>query len=180
MPSQATTLFTFLDGLRLLAGLFLLNSCLSWWFTSTKTWGYDGKYIDARYWKYRTVGEPLNLTIQDLSQFDGTNPKLPIYIGINGSVFDVSRSRETYGPKGSYSFFSGRDSARAFVTGCFSNKAEFTYDLRGIDPDEAKADIQAWQKYFHNHRKYWYVGTVMHEPISGEPPDPCTHQKYPG
>lgn len=36
-----------------------------------------------------------------------------------------------YGPGGGYGFFSGRDAARAFVSGCFSE--DLTWDLRGLE-----------------------------------------------
>jgi hypothetical protein len=43
----------------------------------------------------------------------------------------VSAGAKTYGPGGSYSFFAGRDAARAFVTGCFAE--DLTSDLRGVE-----------------------------------------------
>lgn len=36
-----------------------------------------------------------------------------------------------YGPGGGYSFFAGRDAARAFVSGCFQD--DLTWDLRGLE-----------------------------------------------
>lgn len=36
-----------------------------------------------------------------------------------------------YGPGGGYSFFAGRDAARAFVSGCFDT--DLTHDLRGLE-----------------------------------------------
>jgi hypothetical protein len=36
-----------------------------------------------------------------------------------------------YGPGGGYSFFAGRDAARAYVSGCF--KSDLTHDLRGLE-----------------------------------------------
>ena len=32
---------------------------------------------------------------------------------------------------------------------------------------------------FFDHDKYWYVGTVQHEPITSDPPAPCEHMKFP-
>lgn len=46
-------------------------------------------------------------------------------------MFDVSASPHTYGPGGAYSFFSGKDAARAFASGCF--KEDLTWDLRGLE-----------------------------------------------
>lgn len=55
----------------------------------------------------------------------------PIYVAINGSVFDVSANPSMYGPGGGYHFFAGRDAARAFVSGCF--REDLTWDLRGLE-----------------------------------------------
>lgn len=139
--------FGIIDVLQIIGGLIFLNAFLSWWFTSTSTWGYKGKWVDPGYLKLRVTNNYVNLTIDELSLYNGSDSKLPVYIGINGKVYDVSRSRGTYGPKGTYGFFSGKDAARAFVTGCFSKEDEFTYDLRGLDPDEAMHDIEGWQTF---------------------------------
>lgn len=171
--------FSVVDALRFLGGLLLLNAFASWWFTSSATWGYSGKWINPHYIVHRAKGSYVNLTLSELALHNGEN-SLPIYIAINGSVYDVSSAPEIYGPDGPYRFFSGRDAARAFVTGCFQNPAEFTYDLRGLDPVEADHDIKGWQDYFEKSSRYWYVGTVQHEPVLGEPPAPCRHMKRPG
>lgn len=59
------------------------------------------------------------------------HPAVPIYVALNGSVYDVSASPHLYGPGGSYHFFAGRDATRAFVTGCFEE--DLTGDLRGVE-----------------------------------------------
>jgi predicted heme/steroid binding protein len=71
------------------------------------------------------------LTDAELAQYDGKNPEKPIYVAINGSVFDVSANPHMYGPGGGYAFFAGRDAARAFVSGCFQD--DLTWDLRGLE-----------------------------------------------
>ncbi|EGV65777.1 cytochrome b5 [Yamadazyma tenuis ATCC 10573] len=168
------------DIARIIAGLLLVNCILSYAFTSSTTWGYEGRWIDPHYVNWKLTGNYVNLTLEQLSQYDGSNSRLPIYIGINGKVYDVTRSSSVYGPKGPYGFFSGKDGARAFSTGCFNKPDEFTYDLRGLDLEVALKDIANWQKFFENSDKYWYVGTVIHEPITGDPPAPCHHVKFPG
>ena len=55
---------------------------------------------------------------------------------ISGDVYDVSANRRMYGPGGGYGFFSGKDAARAFVTGCFQD--DLTHDIRGLDPKQLK------------------------------------------
>jgi predicted heme/steroid binding protein len=83
---------------------------------------------------------PVLLTDEQLKAFDGTDPKKPIYLGLNGSVYDVTASRKTYGPGGSYSFFAGRDAARGFITGCF--ETDLTPDLRGVEDMYIPVDDQ--------------------------------------
>lgn len=52
-------------------------------------------------------------------------------MAVNGTIYDVSASPQTYGPGGSYHFFAGRDATRAFVTGCFAE--DLVADLRGVE-----------------------------------------------
>ena len=80
-----------------------------------------------------------------LASYNGANPQLPIYLALNGTIYDVSANPTTYGPGGSYHFFAGRDAARAFLTGCFME--DRTPDLRGVemmymprDPDPSKPE----------------------------------------
>lgn len=74
---------------------------------------------------------PIALTDAELAQYNGEDPTKPIYVAVNGSIFDVSANPQAYGPIGGYHFFAGRDAARAFVSGCF--KEDLTYDLRGVE-----------------------------------------------
>lgn len=172
--------FGIIDILRVIGGLLLLNAFLSWWFTSTSTWGYNGKWIDPRYIKLRSLNTYVNLTMDELSLYNGSDRSLPIYVGLYGKVYDVTRSRAIYGPSGPYGFFSGKDSARAFVTGCFNKPDEFTYDLRGLDLKETMHDIEEWQRFYENSPKYWYAGIVQHQELTDDPPSPCDHVKFPG
>lgn len=136
------------------------------------------------------------LTPSQLSLYNGTDTTLPLYVVVNGTVFDVSANRMIYGPGGSYNFFAGRDATRAFVTGCF--KEDLTADLRGVetmfmpidDIDEsltpgqkkirreqelrqAKAKVEGavkrWVMFFRNHKTYFEAGKVIGEEVTGEP-----------
>ncbi|KAF1364399.1 hypothetical protein EJ07DRAFT_100126 [Lizonia empirigonia] len=124
--------FSILDILRVLGGLALLSTGLSYLSTSgtSMTWGYDAKWTRMREWK-RLLKGPVQLTDAELLQYDGTDPTKPIYLALNGTIYDVSASPHTYGPGGSYHFFAGRDAARAFLTGCFAEDA--VPDLRGVE-----------------------------------------------
>lgn len=171
-------LISVIDVLRMVLGLVVLVLTLSYYVTGTLTWGVETRWTNLRYVKFRlTGGSRVNLTDDELALYNGRDSSLPIYVAINGSVFDVSSNPMTYGPGGPYEFFSGTDAARAFVTGCF--RQDLTYDLRGIDENVAKAAIQGWQNFFSNSHKYWYVGTVNHPPLTGDPPEPCDGMKMP-
>jgi hypothetical protein len=68
----------------------------------------------------------------------------------SGDVYDVSANRRVYGPGGGYSFFTGKDAARAFVTGCF--KEDLTHDIRGLDPQQL--DVRSDRRASVNRRAY--------------------------
>ncbi|KAF2431500.1 cytochrome b5, partial [Tothia fuscella] len=181
------------DILRGLVGLLIFGAALSWFITGESfIWDYRKAptvYGAVKRW----FGGPLELTDSQLALYNGTDPSLPIYVGLNGSVYDVTASPQTYGPGGSYSFFSGRDATRSFITGCF--KEDLTPDMRGLeemytpldDPEEAalskaqskirrEADrrrarkritegIANWESVFKGEtgRPYFYVGSIKRE-----------------
>jgi predicted heme/steroid binding protein len=144
----------------------------------------------------------LQLTPAELKRYDGSDPTLPLYLAINGTIYDVSNGRRFYGPGGSYASFSGVDATRAFVTGCFAE--DITPDLRGAelmylpedDPDvdgqysrgalkklkeqerryaktQVEKSVQHWVDFFANSPKYVKVGAVKREEATGPPPELC-------
>ncbi|KZT60236.1 cytochrome b5, partial [Calocera cornea HHB12733] len=152
-----TKIFLFLLLFTAIAGRFITGSVL---------WGYEGKW--ARWRTYWPAGERV-FSEAELARYDGSDPALPIYLGLDGLVFDVSASRRIYGPGGSYSHFAGVDAARAFSTGCFA--LHRTHDLRGLGPQEL-ASIEHWKEFFTNSDKYFKVGRVVHPPIEEGTPVP--------
>jgi len=148
----------------MLLGKFITNSFL---------WGYDGKWVRLRTY----LPEPDRLfTEEGLSRFDGSNSDLPIFLAIDGDVFDVSSNRRVYGPGGSYHLMSGVDAARSFGTGCF--KDHRTHDLRGLTESELRS-VNHWREFFRDHKTYHKVGRVIHPPIDPESPIPghCNPKK---
>ena len=81
----------------------------------------------------------MNLSDAQLALYNGTDPNLPILLAVNGTIYDVSASPHHYGPGGGYSFFSGRDATRAFVTGCFDT--DLNGDLRGVEEMFISTDL---------------------------------------
>lgn len=149
---------------------------VGYYVTGDLLWGYETRWTNFRYVRYRLFDSPRIFSETELALYSGKDPLKPIYVAVNGSVFDVSARRDVYGPIGAYSFFSGRDAARAFATGCFAS--DLTHDLRGLNEEEQER-VRGWQHFFANNVKYWEVGTVKHGPLTGEPPESCHGKLYP-
>ncbi|ODV58559.1 cytochrome b5 [Ascoidea rubescens DSM 1968] len=171
--------FTIVDFFQVSGSFLALNFLLSYFFTSSLTWGYHGHYLDFNYYKFKInhFNSYLNLTDSELALFNGSDPSLPIYVSVNDKIFDVSSSRKTYGPKGTYGFLSGKDVTRVFLTGCIGKKDEYTYDLRGIDENEIKEkwiNVERWESFYEKNPNYWTVGYTIHDKeLTGDPPTPC-------
>lgn len=67
---------------------------------------------------------------------------MPIYLALNGTIYDVTAGARLYGPGGGYQVFAGRDAARGFITGCFAEDG--TPDLRGAEWTYVPADVPGW------------------------------------
>ncbi|WVQ72283.1 hypothetical protein IAR50_001833 [Cryptococcus sp. DSM 104548] len=119
--------------------------------------------------------EMREFTPLQLAMYDGS-PDRPVYLAVDGVVFDVSSNRRIYGKGGSYNMMAGRDASRAFVTGCF--ETHLTHDIRGLSEDELKS-VTHWKKFFENNEKYTKIGTVLNPPIdpSTPIPPPCREEK---
>ncbi|KAI2468286.1 cytochrome b5 [Annulohypoxylon bovei var. microspora] len=181
-----------LDILRVLSFLLVASCGLSYLVSGGEsfTWHLRAppKYMQLDWWKAQLSG-PIYLTPAELAQYDGTDETKPIYLAINGSIFDVTSNRRIYGPGGSYRFFAGADAARSYVTGCFAD--DRTPDLRGVEDmflplDDAAVDahfsaaelaqlkeqelkearektheaLAHWVRFFENSPKYAKVGYV--------------------
>jgi predicted heme/steroid binding protein len=186
--------FPIADICRMLVALIVIIATASYFITGTALWTQAiPRELTLQYIKSFLSG-PVSLTIEELAAFDGTDPDKPLYLGLNGSIYDVSAGRSHYGPGGGYSFFGGHDGTRAFVTGCFQE--DITGDLRGVEDmympieDDAEGDkaltkgqikirrekerrdakkkvregVEHWEKFFGNSQKYFKVGTIKREP----------------
>ena len=79
------------------------------------------------------ISYQLSLTEADLRAYDGTDDSKPIYLAINGTIYDVSASPAFYGPGGHYHHFTGRDASRAWVTECWDSEDQLTWRMDGIE-----------------------------------------------
>jgi len=147
--------------------LLIIVTLAGKFFTNSYLWEYDGKWARLKtYWP-----EPSGRLFSEsyLTTFDGTDASKPLYIAIDGEVYDVSSNRRTYGPGGPYHSMAGVDAARSFATGCFATHR--THDLRGLS-DQELSGVQHWKKFFTEHKTYSKVGRVLHPPIDPQSPIP--------
>ncbi|EXJ68448.1 uncharacterized protein A1O5_08240 [Cladophialophora psammophila CBS 110553] len=192
-----------LDILRVILTLIFASCLLSYYLTSGTSllFKYNPWFLNPSQLSLWWTG-PLALTPEQLALYNGSDPAKPIYLAINGTIFDVSAGKHTYGPGGSYEVFAGRDATRAFVTGCFLE--DRTGDLRGAemiyipiedDPEEeisssarklraekerreakkkVQDEVRRWEQFYKKHKKYFEVGKLVGVPeYTGEPPKLC-------
>lgn len=65
---------------------------------------------------------PRNFTAAQLREFTGQEKDQPIYVALQGEVYDVSSARDFYGPEGVYGAFAGHDVTRAFALNSLEEK----------------------------------------------------------
>ncbi|KAG7451736.1 cytochrome b5 [Guyanagaster necrorhizus] len=101
-------------------------------------------------------------TLEELRQYDGSDPSKPIYVSIKGTVFDVTRKGDVYGPGKSYSVFAGKDGSRGL--GMSSLKVEDAVpDYSVLDAKDMKV-LDDWHAFFL--KRYPVVGRVKDHPIA--------------
>mmetsp|Transcript_21452 Transcript_21452/g.45114 ORF Transcript_21452/g.45114 Transcript_21452/m.45114 type:complete len:300 (-) Transcript_21452:141-1040(-) len=109
---------------------------------------------------------PRNFTLKQLSLFDGKvdekseEPK-PVYLSLGGTVFDVSKGRDFYGPGGPYETFAGRE--------CGAALAKMSFDQSLLDEVAAceslsvgeKRELENWLEKFEHYRCYPIMGRLV-------------------
>ncbi|KAI3828668.1 hypothetical protein L1987_02776 [Smallanthus sonchifolius] len=98
----------------------------------------------------------MELTLDQLKQYDGTNPSNPIYIAVKGRIFDVTTGKSFYGPGGSYAMFAGKDASRALAK-MSKNDEDVIGSLDGLTEKEIGV-LDDWEKKFE--AKYPIVGSL--------------------
>ncbi|KAH0556052.1 hypothetical protein GP486_006009 [Trichoglossum hirsutum] len=102
-------------------------------------------------------------TPRTLLPFNGIGDT-PVYLSVNGRVFDVSAGRNFYGPGGPYANFAGKDASRGLACGSF-DESMLTKDLDGpldtlqdLGTEEMDA-LKGWEEKFQE--KYIVVGKLV-------------------
>lgn len=80
-----------------------------------------------------TKSGSLKLTEEELKKYTGAEEGEPIYLAIDGVIFDVSASPAFYGPGGHYHHFVGRDATRAWITECWDEEEQFTWRMDDVE-----------------------------------------------
>ena len=96
------------------------------------------------------------ISMADLEAHNGSDPALPIFLAIEGVVYNVSKGRQFYGPDGVYPF-AGRECARAFAL-LSTEVAECNKNLENLSPVEME-HLRDWQAKFNV--KYPIVGRIV-------------------
>jgi predicted heme/steroid binding protein len=103
-----------------------------------------------------------DFTPEELSEFDGSDDKKPVYICVAGKIYDVTAGRRHYGKGGSYNIFAGRCASRSFVVGCFdvNNKDCYNDKIDDFTPEQ-QGSLDHWVKFYANSDKYHFVGRMV-------------------
>ena len=109
---------------------------------------------------------PRNFTVKQLRHFDGsidekTNESKPVYISVDGFVFDVTKGKDYYGPGGPYEIFAGRE--------CGAALASMSFDESLLDDVSAceklglgeRAELDNWIEKFQHYRCYPIKGRLV-------------------
>ncbi|OCB87465.1 cytochrome b5 [Sanghuangporus baumii] len=101
------------------------------------------------------------LSEEGLSKYDGSDPSKPIYLAIDGLVYDVTEGRRMYGPGGSYHFM--------YVQ----------WIRQSLLINKSVLGLEHWKNFYANHKKYTKIGRVLHHPIDplSPIPPPCKEEK---
>ncbi|XP_021758019.1 probable steroid-binding protein 3 [Chenopodium quinoa] len=99
----------------------------------------------------------MEFTLQQLKQYDGTDPSKSVYVAIKGRVFDVSTGKNFYGPGGAYAMFAGKDASRALAK-MSKNEDDVVSNIDGLSDKELEV-LADWEKKFE--AKYPVVGRVV-------------------
>ncbi|GAV52625.1 hypothetical protein ZYGR_0AG06160 [Zygosaccharomyces rouxii] len=159
------TTFTFLDIIRMLAGLILAWCVVSRSFTDR--WFYIPGQNSVRktsisppevpaFWSNQDL--PVAFTLDQLSQYKGQGESGRILLSVKGQVFDVTEGESFYGKWGAYRKFAGTDCSNLFGYSMWDVSAlgrKCNHDLSDVSEQEM-ARVNSWLEYFT--RKYPKIG----------------------
>lgn len=99
-------------------------------------------------------------TPERLSRYNGSDPSLPLLLGIKGRVLDVATGYQYYSSGQPYNVFAGKDGSRGLAV--MSKRLEDAVcDLTNLTERQTKT-LDDWERKLIG--KYPQVGTVTHGP----------------
>ncbi|PIO71819.1 cytochrome b5-like Heme/Steroid binding domain protein [Teladorsagia circumcincta] len=98
-----------------------------------------------------------DMSLKELRKYDGVQDE-HILFALNGTIYDVSRGRNFYGPGGPYGALAGRDATRALSTMDVKDVRDEWDDHEGLTADE-KETANEWEASFKF--KYPTVGKLI-------------------
>jgi membrane-associated progesterone receptor component len=97
-------------------------------------------------------------TLEELHSFNGAQDDQPIYIALNGKVYDVSSGRHFYGPGTSYHALAGHDASVALAKSSLEAQ-DIDAPLSSLQDPEDRERLQNWVNKYDS--KYPVVGTLV-------------------
>mmetsp|Transcript_98535 Transcript_98535/g.195458 ORF Transcript_98535/g.195458 Transcript_98535/m.195458 type:complete len:160 (+) Transcript_98535:126-605(+) len=113
------------------------------------------RFRERREFEARMRLEPKEWRLEELREFDGSDPQKPILLGVNGDVYNVWRGRDFYGKDGAYGAFAGRDASRQLAKNIVDESED---DGQPLGKEELES-LRNWKEFFHF--KYDHVGTLV-------------------
>jgi len=152
--------------IAMILGYALLNSFTSSSSPSTKTSLTASTQTHSTKEDEEKPDPPRNFTAKQLRYFDGTTeanskePK-PVYLSLNGTVFDVSTGRGFYGPGGPYEMFAGHECGVALSKMSFNT--EFLDNVLACNTlnHGEKMELENWIQKFTHYKCYPIMGKLV-------------------
>lgn len=129
--------------LGIVAGLYIFKSAVSALFGGGSV-------------KYPCSKKNLKLTVDELSQYDGSSAKSPLLVSCKCIIYDVGQGKEFYAPGRVYGWMAGRDVTVALAK--FSGDRKYVNCTWGSLSDPEADLLNKWEQWLQV--KYPAVGTL--------------------
>ena len=99
----------------------------------------------------------IEITLEELSKYNGLDPYRPLALAVKGHVYDVSRGVAFYGPGKTYSVYAGKEVSRALGKMSLQD-SDCTGDLSDFTEKEYRI-LEQWEEKLA--AKYPVLGTIV-------------------